>query len=691
MLPPSAGRYADALALSVDCLALKRQPAKRSAKSTVWYLARGLCHVVQVAIQHAALLPWLFCFIGLSAGPVGRGSGYAKDQRSILGLGLLSLAASAVTAGASPRGPLTNGSSWNLAISGGRYWLSLATLICILVHLGFAVPELVPENDFEPLALPLCRTGPSCMTVPKHGSSTSAAVALTDYAFSHRKAVVGLSLLDDILRCLMRFLGGPPEELWPFALTNRQTYFLWANDEEWWEACYRSALWMKIPAHSGHLSHRHLFGSGQRCIFSEAVLLACVVIEAMGTLVVLPPNCVASCWVMAPVVASMLLIIAHCPPLPRHPQFVLLSALNLLRLTSKIAVYFQAAWLLLGNVIFQPQLSVFQSEDGDHEYPNGVAGPIFEIIAVTVLYAALAGRLWVVAAWCRAALPLYAVPIEEMIGPGSSSRPANGRPLFCGGSSQCVGEDHGGGAYGPVGVGGSHAPTHMCNWEDLGVDVSWRDKVTMRRSAEELTAREAHLLSFLDALELRIQEAEVELHGGHSRRWLLDTLAGTAAVFATAFCMLVSWRWRLLGCRRSGGIMEAAFWLSLALRAGRCRQSVVELLSTFCGAASFWRQAACTERERIPQGGPFTHTATSPREEVSALRRYARELHIDLAETQRRLWQLEAQLQNIGVVLRRPARSAAVTHMPMLTLRTLLMFWTGTVVTISFSSLRSVP
>lgn len=687
----TAGRYADALALGNECLAPKRQAPKRSTRNSAWLLARSVFLLARVAIQHAApWLPWLFCLVGLSTGPAGRG--YMKEQKVILGLGLSSLAASAASAAASPRGPFASGSSAVLGMSGGRYWLGLATFACILVHLGFTTPELLPEDDLPPLALPPCSPShPSCSSITSHGASAVATVALADYAVSTRKAVLGLSLLDDILRCLTRFLGGPPEDVWPFALTNRRSYFLWANDEDWWEACYRSTLWMKLPAHPGHLSRRHLFGSGQRCLLSEALLLACVAVEAMGTLVVLPPHCVASCWVMAPLVASTLLIIAHCPPLPRHPQFILLSILNLLRLTSKIAVYFQAVWLLVGNMPFQEQLGALHSDEDDHDDHFGAAGPVLEIIAVSALFAALAGRLWVVAAWCRAALPLYAVPIEEMMWPGSPSSAASGRPLFCSGSSPHSGADRGGGAYAPVGVGGSHAPTHMCDWEDLGVDVAWRDKLSLRRRAETLTAREAYLLSFLDALDLRITEAEVELQGGARRRWFVDTVAGAAAVFATGFFALVTWRWRLLGCRRSGGIMEAAFWVSLALRAGRCRQSVVELLSTFCGAASFWQQAACAERERLPQFGPDTHTATSPGEEVSVLRRHARALHVDLAETQRSLWHLEAQLQAMGVALRRPASSAALTHMPMLTLRTLLVFWAGTVVAISFSSVRGGP
>ncbi|CAJ1339045.1 unnamed protein product, partial [Effrenium voratum] len=54
-------------------------------------------------------------------------------------------------------------------------------------------------------------------------------------------------LLDDLLRAAWRFLAAEPSEAWPFALTCRGVYKL-SQDEEWWEECYRSMAWQRLPA-----------------------------------------------------------------------------------------------------------------------------------------------------------------------------------------------------------------------------------------------------------------------------------------------------------------------------------------------------------------------------------------------------------------------------------------------------------
>lgn len=251
--------------------------------------------------------------------------------------------------------------------------------------------------------------------------------------------------------------------------------------------------------------------------------------------------------------------------------------------------------------------------------------------ALVVLYVLVACRLLAVAARCRAASPLYAVPAEDVVTDGAPRR--SSRPLYCG-SLGCV--------------AGSYAPTRVCEWEDLclgstmlsGNGLGARDRYVLRRCSELLVAREAHLLSHLDALNLRIEEAEKEAkHSSpHDAENQLQQLPG---LIAMVLCLAVGASCglglsghrvssELAGDQRQTGIIEKVLWAFLLLRLGQSWYKVV------------------VHNLRAHQAAGHNDVF-----EAVELRRQSNILHRHLGQTQQMINSLEDRLQSLGVVVRR--------------------------------------
>jgi len=293
-----------------------------------------------------------------------------------------------------------------------------------------------------------------------------------------------------------------------------------------------------------------------------------------------------------------------------------------------------------------------------------------EAAAFAALYALIVGHLWVVTTRCRVASPLYAVPADDV---ASDPPVRGGRPLYCGSSGTSDGQT----STRVCGTVGSHAPTRMVDWEALSTTHShfrWRDRCALRHCAESLAAREAHLLSHLDALEVRIGEAEVELARGPQCSWaglscspgvllasmavIVRALAVAAATAALAAITLLLCAAAARGWQPSwhpdvdfsprwypgGGMLEATLWMSLLLRVGQCWYSVM-IRTTLPSAC--WSGADTEVRSRAHHS------------EVACLRQQACDLHRSLAETQHMLCCLEDNFDKLGLPLERQRSSPA--------------------------------
>eukprot|EP00927_Polykrikos_kofoidii_P086475 TRINITY_DN9705_c2_g1_i1.p1 TRINITY_DN9705_c2_g1~~TRINITY_DN9705_c2_g1_i1.p1 ORF type:complete len:728 (+),score=108.87 TRINITY_DN9705_c2_g1_i1:126-2186(+) len=458
------------------------------------------------------------------------------------------------------------------------------------------------------------------------------------HAVDHHTAAMGLILLDDALRTVLRFVAQAAPEAWPFALINRKSHTLWVNDEDWWEACYTGVGWMKLPRHPKHSPNAGVPQTGPWCLLKEAMLWASMVLETLGMMAILPPKFAAPCWALAPCVASTLLVVSCAPWLPRQSDMVLVEMRQLLRAVGRFAIYFQAAWaVVVWLLLLHPDESL------------GLRAT--EAAAFIALHFWVLGRLWVVTSRCRAASPLYAVAAEDFV---SDTLP-HSRPLYCGNLGV---------------VEGSHAPTRMCDWDAISsadCGLRWRDRCAMRRCAESLAAREAHLLSHLDALSVRISEAEMEAHsarcssgvgGGSSGdttpssstsspRCFILVLALSAAVvvpLAVLFVIFATGTLRTPFSRQErlpsapsfweagSGALQGLLWASLLLRVAQGWHASV---------VAMWN-ASTTGQLPTPQ-----HI------EVGTMRERASTLTRSLAETQYMLCRLEDQFDRLQVAVER--------------------------------------
>lgn len=415
------------------------------------------------------------------------------------------------------------------------------------------------------------------------------------------QTVVGLMLLDDMFRAILRFVASTPVSAWPYAAMNRRSYLQWVQDEEWWSACYRSTNWVRLPGGS------ELTGTGETgpdggpsLLRREAMLWAGAMAETLGMMVVLRPRCGAPYWTAAPCVASALLLVSCWPWLPRQSELVFVEMMRLMHAVSKFAVSFQAVWLLALGLLIQPEDIALCT------FPSSPTLRLLEMSALLLLYVIVAGRLWLAQTRCRVAEPICAVPVEHVV----ADPPLRSRPLYCGSLGL---------------VEGSYAPTRPFDAEDFGKAVRWRDRYALRRSAELLAEREAHLLSCLDALDLRIAEAELELRGAQrpcARRpnWQL-------AAMGLSLCLLVAQRRGWSSSEGCWGLLEGLLYAALLLRMGRDWYGLV---------ASSW--VSWDAAERVCYG------------EVAALRQQSQKLHQGLAQAQLALGHLQTRLADLSIV-----------------------------------------
>eukprot|EP00931_Biecheleriopsis_adriatica_P061713 TRINITY_DN37120_c0_g1_i1.p1 TRINITY_DN37120_c0_g1~~TRINITY_DN37120_c0_g1_i1.p1 ORF type:complete len:635 (+),score=110.32 TRINITY_DN37120_c0_g1_i1:59-1963(+) len=551
---------------------------------------------LEVLKQIAQLLPWLICLIAiLTIGPSFR----SLDLRGVFEQQAL--------VGASLGAALLLLATCLAALLGGRDDSRpvLALFALLVWHMGFQVPGWSEEKRW-------------CLAVLE--ASGSGSKSQLDH-----QAAVGLVLLDDMIRAVLRYLAREPSEAWPFALAGHKMYDLWISDEEWWKACYHGTSWQRLPAQprlQGHASRP--LPSPQR-LFREAMLLASMMAETAGMMVLLHPGGASSSWAAAPCIASTLLVVSCSPWLPRQSDIVLMEMSRLLSLVSRFSVYFQAVLFLLLGFCSQPR-GPLQCVLPEASSLGVITLQSVESAALVVLYVVVACRLLAVTSRCRAASPLYAVQAEDVVPEPPPRR--SSRPLYCGSMGR---------------VEGSYAPTQLCDWEELrsrsSLVVDTRGCYVLRRCGELLVAREAHLLSHLDALNLHIEEAEKE--SKNSPRGALEhQLSQLPGLVVTVLCLAAgatcSWGpscrsvASALGTNNRFGGLEALLWTLLLLRLGHS-----------------WLQALLRNVRACQAAGRAEVF------EALDLRRQSCTLHRNLAETQQMIARLEDRIQSLGIALGR--------------------------------------
>eukprot|EP00439_Symbiodinium_sp_Y106_P074144 s907_g14.t1 len=320
------------------------EPAK-VPRRTSKKLLQGLRRYQDSFPQANSFLLWLLCLLVISSAPFN-----AFDEAMLgLGHGAATLCVMAVVFACGPR----------LGLGDFRHFLTVLALL------------LWPRSEQR-----------WCRAMLKAGQSPAEVLA--------PRAALGFVLLDDLLRVVLRYFEGEPAEVWPFAVTSRGLYQLWSQDEEWWEACYRGAAWHRLPVRLAPPSINRLM--------KEAMLLASMMAETFGMMVLLQNSSTATSWAAAPCIASSLLVVSCSPWLPRQSDLVLVEMSRLLSLVSKFAVYVQ---------------------DGE-----GLTGAFFylETASLVALCTLVTYQLLAVVARCRAASPLYAVPAEEVVTEHASHR-----------------------------------------------------------------------------------------------------------------------------------------------------------------------------------------------------------------------------------------------------------------------------
>lgn len=565
--------------------------------------------------QVLCLLPWLFCLMILRSG-FEMSSTQAQilqtQESSLFGLGTLLLMFCTVAAYLRSSQPASRGGDES------EVGPLLALVALLLWHLGFQ------RHHREEI--------PWCLAILKGIGSKPASVP------SERHVAFGLVLLDDMIRTVLHFVSGTPAEAWPFALTNKDTFSLWSKDEEWWAACYQGSNWQKLPVNPHFLRHgQHSlpepFQSSRR-LFREAWMLASMMAETFGMLVILEPP-VATTWAAIPCIASTMLVVSCAPWLPRQSELVLIELCRLISLVSRFIVYFQVSLLLIG---FTSSHSF-----GSVSLPEGLLHWTVEATALVVLYGLVLSRLWAVMARCRAASPLYAVQAEDVIQdplPRTSSA-----PLYCGSLGR---------------VEGAYAPTLLCTWEELASNacnqlLTARERFTLRHCGELLVAREAHLLSHLDALSVRIEEAEKDEKEASSSSQNSSHPANVLTLMglvATVLCIVAtkhqtSHVLELLQSRVARHAKSSAVREEATGCLGRCEILLwAFLLLRIC---SGWYQIVLRKLRK-------TFDEEQPVSEAVELREQALKLHNNLAETQWMITRFEDRVQSLGISTHRQRR-----------------------------------
>lgn len=564
------------------------------------WLREVLQHGITLLRQATVLLPWLVCLVLLSFDAGTRGAQEFFEEQALVSASLGVVVLLAATCLALLCGQL-------------RGWPDarplLALVVMVLWHLGFQMPHRDETERW-------------CLAVLQAPSRDVAEGRVQ----MHHHAAVGLVLLDDMIRAVIRVLAREPAEAWPFAVASRKNYDLWIGDEEWWDACYHGANWQRLPAKPGFLCQGlpQPLPSSPRRLLREAMLFASMMAETLGMMVLLQPRCASASWTAAPCIASTLLVVSCSPWLPRQSDIVLVELSRLLSLVSRFSVYFQAILILTLGVFSQPRSPWLCPQEGSMLR-------MVEMGALVVLYIIVACRLLAVTARCRAASPLYAVPAEDVVTDHAPLR--SSRPLYCG-SLGCV--------------AGSYAPTRLCEWEDLCSGSAMlpcsglraRDRYVLRRCGELLVGREAHLLSHLDALNLRIEEADKEAKHSSFR----DTehqLQHAPVLIAMVLCLAVGASCglglsshrvsgELTGDQRRAGTLEKVLWAFLLLRLGQSWYNVM------------------IHNLRAHQAAGHNEVF-----EAAELRRQSSMLHRQLGQTQQMINSFEDRLQSLSIDVRR--------------------------------------
>lgn len=565
----------------------------------------GLSSVQQVV----CFLPWLFCLMILRSGFETSSTQVQilqPQESSLFGLGSLLLVFCTVAAylRSSRQGPRGGDET--------EVGPLLALFALLLWHLGFQ-KHAREETSW-------------CLAVLQGIGNKPASLS------SERHVAFGLVLLDDMIRTVLHFVSGKPAEAWPFALTNKDTFSLWSRDEEWWAACYQGSNWQNLLVNPHFLrwsqdSRPAPFQTSRR-LFREVWLLASVMAETFGMLVILePPG--ATTWAAVPCIASTMLVVSCSPWLPRQSELVLIELCRLVSLVSRFIVYFQVSLLLIG---------VTSSHGIGVVLPEGLLYWLVEAAALVVLYGLVLSRLWAVMARCRAASPLYAVVAEDVI--QDPLPPTSSAPLFCGSLGR---------------VEGAYAPTRLCNWEDLSSKscnklLTARERFTLRHCGELLVAREAHLLSHLDALSVRIEEAEKDEKQvcssiqDNPHRANVFTLLG---LIATVLCLAATQHQNDHSLELPKSPVERNAMGSL----GRCEVLLrIVLLLRICFG---WYQIV----SRKLQTTFYEESAVS---EAFELRAQALKLHSNLAETQWMITRFEDRIQSLGISTHRQQRPLGI-------------------------------
>ncbi|CAE8634693.1 unnamed protein product [Polarella glacialis] len=181
--------------------------------------------------QAALLLPWLICLVLMPwSHPSGLslGLGLAVEQEMVLSLGaFLFLAATVAAALRVPWRDCRKGLREGEGLFAGH--LDAGPLLALVALLLWQMGLWAPASDTEPW----------CLAVMKAAGQRD--------QFSHsadrHHAAVGLVLLDDMLRAVLRFVAGDPLEAWSFALTSRKMHSLWITDEEFATQFVRWTAW----------------------------------------------------------------------------------------------------------------------------------------------------------------------------------------------------------------------------------------------------------------------------------------------------------------------------------------------------------------------------------------------------------------------------------------------------------------